>query len=85
MKSVEIYITNSCGYCRMAKSLLTRKGVKFHVIDVSNDPDMRMGMTERAGGRRTVPQIFIGEIHIGGYDDLHDLEARGALDPMLGR
>jgi glutaredoxin 3 len=85
MKSVEIYTTNSCGYCRMAKSLLTRKGVKFHEIDISNDPDMRMAMNERAGGRRTVPQIFIGETHIGGCDDLHALENSGALDTLLGR
>lgn len=83
MKSVEIYTTPFCPYCHMAKALLLRKGVAFTEIDVSRDPALRRAMVERAGGRRTVPQIFIGAEHVGGSDDLHALDARGRLDPML--
>lgn len=83
MKSVEIYTTPSCPYCHAAKRLLDRKGVHYAEIDVSRDPDLRARMTTRAGGRRTVPQIFIGGSHVGGSDDLHALDAQGGLDPML--
>ncbi|GAB1479202.1 glutaredoxin 3 [Paracoccaceae bacterium] len=83
MKPVEIYTTPTCPYCLAAKRLLTRKGVAFAEIDVSRDPSLRIAMTERAGGRRTVPQIFIGGTHIGGSDDLHALDHDGKLDPML--
>ncbi|MCE6961056.1 glutaredoxin 3 [Cereibacter sphaeroides] len=83
MKSVEIYTTPTCGYCQAAKALLRRKGVPFAEIDVSADPSLRNRMTERAGGRRTVPQIFIGEHHVGGCDDLHELDDAGKLDPLL--
>lgn len=83
MKTVEIYTTPTCPYCLAAKRLLTKKGVAFTEIDVSRDPDLRVKMTERAGGRRTVPQIFIGGQHVGGSDDLHALDAEGSLDPML--
>lgn len=83
MQPVEIYTTPTCPYCLAAKRLLTRKGAEFTEIDVSRDPDLRIAMTDRAHGRRTVPQIFIGGQHVGGSDDLHALDARGGLDPML--
>ncbi|MBJ2151136.1 glutaredoxin 3 [Pseudomonas sp. GX19020] len=83
MPKVEIYTTPTCPYCLAAKRLLTKKGVAFTEIDVSRDPDLRIAMTNRAGGRRTVPQIFIGETHVGGSDDLHALEHEGRLDPLL--
>lgn len=83
MKAVEIYTTPTCPYCLAAKRLLGKKGVVFTEIDVSRDPDLRQAMTGRAGGRRTVPQIFIGNVHVGGSDDLHRLDHEGLLDPML--
>lgn len=83
MKPVEIYTTPLCGFCHAAKSLLTRKGVAFTEIDVSRDPQLRAAMVDRAGGRRTVPQIFIGGTHVGGCDDLYALDGAGRLDPML--
>lgn len=82
MPPVEIYTTQWCPYCRMAKALLTRKGVPFKEIDVSSG-DIRQAMIERANGRMTVPQIFIGKVHVGGSDDLHELEHEGRLDPLL--
>ncbi len=83
MQPVEIYTTPFCGYCRRAKQLLDRKGVAFTEIDVSADPARRSAMVERAGGRRTVPQIFIGPTHVGGSDELHALERAGRLEPLL--
>jgi glutaredoxin 3 len=83
MKPVEIYTTQTCPYCMMAKRLLTRKGVAFTEIDVGRNPESRATMMTRAGGRRTVPQIFIGGVYVGGSDDLHDLDDAGKLDPML--
>ena len=83
MKPVEIYTTPTCPYCQAAKRLLARKGVTYSEIDVSGDPALRAAMTERAGGRRTVPQIFVGEVHVGGCDDLHALDRAGKLDPLL--
>jgi glutaredoxin 3 len=83
MPPVIIYTTAFCGFCQSAKRLLAQKGVKFQEIDVSFDPAQRAEMVRRAGGRRTVPQIFIGERHIGGYDDLYGLDARGELDTLL--
>lgn len=83
MKPVEIYTTQTCPYCAAAKRLLTRKGVAFTEIDVGRDPSLREAMTRRANGRRTVPQIFIGETHVGGCDDLHELDHAGGLDPLL--
>ena len=83
MKTVEIYTTPTCPYCIAAKQLLRKKGVQYSEIDVSRDPDLRMAMTKRAMGSRTVPQIFIGGQHIGGCDDLHALDLEGGLDPML--
>lgn len=83
MSLVEIYTTPTCPYCARAKHLLTTKGVAFTEIDVSRDPGLRDAMTERAAGRRTVPQIFIDDQHIGGSDDLYALDSAGKLDPLL--
>lgn len=83
MRPVTIYTTPYCGYCMMAKRLLTGKGIAFSEVDVSADPSLRLAMIERAGGRRSVPQIFIGDTHVGGCDDLNALERAGKLDPLL--
>lgn len=83
MKPVEIYTSPLCGYCHAAKRLLTQKGVSFTEIDVSRDADERAKMMERANGRHTVPQIFIGDTHVGGYDDMAALDRTGKLDPLL--
>ena len=83
MVKVEIYTTRYCPYCIAAKALLTRKNVPFTEIDVSGDAEGRAKMVERANGRMTVPQIFIGAVHVGGSDDLHALERAGKLDPLL--
>jgi len=84
MAKVEIYTTPTCPYCHAAKALLAEKGVDFSEITVL-DPDLREKMTQRAHGRRTVPQIFIGETHVGGYDDMAALDRRGGLDPLLAQ
>lgn len=84
MTSVEIYTTTICPYCVRAKSLLTKKGVAFQEINVEDDETLREAMIQRAGGRRSVPQIFIGDRHVGGCDDLYALDRQGALDPLLG-
>ena len=81
---IEVYATRTCPYCAAARGLLDRKGVSYELIDVGADPDRRAEMTKRAGGRRTVPQIFIGSTHVGGSDDLHALDKRGKLDALLG-
>lgn len=83
MRPVEIYTTPICPYCLAAKRLLQKKGVAYSEIDVSRDPALRAAMIERARGRRTVPQIFVGGVHVGGCDDLHDLDHAGKLDPLL--
>ncbi len=83
MAEVVIYTTSMCPYCYRAKALLTKKGVTFTEIDVGMDPDKRQEMIQRANGRRTVPQIFINDQHVGGSDDLHALDAQGKLDPLL--
>ena len=83
MRPVEIYTTQTCPYCHAAKRLLDRKGVKYTEIDVGRDPGLRSAMTQRANGRRTVPQIFVGAVHVGGSDDLHALDHAGKLDPLL--
>ena len=83
MKPVKIYTTTYCGYCVRAKDLLTRKGVKYEELDVTGNDDMRSKLVEMSGGQRTVPQIFIGDTHVGGYSDLARLESEGRLDPML--
>jgi glutaredoxin 3 len=83
MSQVTIYTTAFCPYCHAAKALLNRKGIAFVEIDVSYDPEGRKRMAVRANGRRTVPQIFIGPSHVGGFDDLHALDSRGGLEPLL--
>lgn len=83
MANVIIYSTPVCPYCDRAKALLKNKGQKYEVIDVSVDPALREEMMQKAGGRRTVPQIFINGRHIGGFDDLYALDQRGGLDPLL--
>lgn len=83
MRPVEIYTTPICPYCHAAKRLLQKKGVAFAEIDVSRDPSLREAMTQRSKGRRTVPQIFVGDTHVGGCDDLYALEDAGKLDPLL--
>ena len=83
MKPVEIYTTPICGFCRMAKSLLDKKGVSYTEIDVMVNPSKKSEMVSRANGGRTVPQIFIGGAHVGGCDDLYELERAGRLDGML--
>ncbi|MEX0317738.1 MAG: glutaredoxin 3 [Ruegeria sp.] len=83
MKAVEIYTSPLCGFCHAAKRLLTQKGISFTEIDVMRNPNRKPEMIQRANGRRTVPQIFVGETHVGGCDDLYDLERSGKLDPLL--
>ncbi|MEY1557144.1 glutaredoxin 3 [Yoonia sp. R2331] len=83
MQTVEIYTSPTCGYCHMAKRLLTAKGVSFQEIDVVRDPAKRAEMMQRANGGRTVPQIFVGATHVGGYDDMAALDRAGKLDPLL--
>lgn len=83
MPQIDVYTTPYCPYCLAAKRLLAKKAVLINEIDVSRDPALRQAMTARAGGRRTVPQIFIGALHIGGSDELHALDHAGRLDPLL--
>jgi glutaredoxin 3 len=82
---VVIYTNMWCPYCHRAKGLLEKKGVKFHEIDVTFDPDKRAEMSAKAEGRRTVPQIFIEGRGIGGSDELAALDDAGELDRLLGR
>jgi glutaredoxin 3 len=83
MSPVTIYTTRFCPYCISAKDLLRKKKVDYAEIDVTGDPASRHKMSEKADGRTTVPQIFIGGRHIGGCDDLYDLDEAGQLDPLL--
>jgi len=83
MKRVLVYSSLICPYCVMAKRLLSRKGVPYEEVLVDVECGRRSEMQQRAGGRRTVPQIFVGEHHVGGYDDLAALERAGKLDPLL--
>jgi glutaredoxin 3 len=84
MARVEIYTRAFCGYCTRAKRLLDSKGVAYEEVDVGMDSGKRAEMIQRANGRTSVPQIFIGERHVGGSDDLHALDYDGKLDSMLG-
>lgn len=84
MAKIEIYTKDWCPYCSRAKSLLKTKGSVFEEISISDHPERRGEMIERAGGRTTVPQIFIDGRHIGGCDDLVALDRSGGLDPLLG-
>jgi glutaredoxin 3 len=83
MSNVTIYTKSTCPYCHAAKDLLTRKGATYDEILVDGNRAEQMKMAARAGGRSTVPQIFIGDKHVGGCDDLYDLEADGKLDALL--
>ncbi len=83
MQDVFIYTTSLCPYCHMAKELLQSKGVRYEEIDVSAAAHLRAEMRNKSGGRNTVPQIWIGERHVGGCDDLYALDRAGQLDPLL--
>lgn len=83
MKPVELYTSPMCGFCHAAKRLLNQKGVSFSEVDIWAEPDRKAEMIQRANGGRTVPQIFIGDVHVGGCDELYALERAGKLDPML--
>jgi glutaredoxin 3 len=85
MTAVDIYTILYCPYCADAKDLLRGKGVDFHEIDATGKKDVRKQMIERANGRSTYPQIFIGSTHVGGCDDLYALDAAGKLDPLLAQ
>lgn len=84
MASITVYSTMLCPYCSAAKRLLGDKGVSFEEIDLTMNPKARAVMMDKSGGRHTVPQIFIGDTHVGGYDDLSALEHEGKLDALLG-
>ncbi|MBA5778713.1 glutaredoxin 3 [Stappia sp. F7233] len=83
MKKVVIYTRDFCGYCAKAKRLLAQKGVDFHEIDATGSATKRTEMIQKAKGRSTFPQIFIGDFHVGGCDELHALDRAGKLDPLL--
>jgi glutaredoxin 3 len=83
MPKIRIYTTPICPYCVRAKALFAKKGVPFEEIDVFMDEDAMKEMLERSDGARTVPQIFIGEKHVGGCDELYALDRAGELDPLL--
>ena len=83
MPKIKIYTTPICPYCVRAKALLKKKGASFEEVDVFMDTDARAEMESKSGGRYTVPQIFIGDRHVGGCDDLYALERAGELDPLL--
>ncbi|HEX8900035.1 glutaredoxin 3 [Vitreimonas sp.] len=82
MRPVVVYTRAYCGYCSRAMELLRRKGVQVTEIDATSDPEKRQEMIQRSG-RWTFPQIFVGDTHVGGCDDLHALERDGGLDPLL--
>ena len=83
MNTVEIYTSPLCGFCHAAKRLLSQKGVSFSEVNVMTQPKHKAEMMQRANGRHTVPQIFIGETHVGGCDELYALERAGKLDQLL--
>lgn len=83
MAEVVIYTRQLCGFCTAAKRLLEKKGVDYQEFDATFDPALRQEMVQRANGRATFPQIFVGSTHVGGCDELHDLERAGKLDPLL--
>jgi len=83
MQPVEMYTSPLCGFCHAAKRLLKQKGVTFSEIDVFLHPSRKPEMIQRANGGRTVPQIFVGDTHVGGCDDLFELERAGKLDALL--
>jgi glutaredoxin 3 len=83
LADVVLYTKPGCPYCMAAKSLFERKGVDFTEIVASNDPEKKAEMVEKSGGKATFPQIFVGGKHLGGSDDVHALDSRGGLDPLL--
>lgn len=83
MQPVVIYTTTSCVYCRSAKAWFAARGVSFREVDVTGDDAARATLVERSGGQRTVPQIFVGDVHVGGYSDLVALDAAGKFTPLL--
>jgi glutaredoxin 3 len=83
MQTIEIYTKPTCGYCHMAKRVLTAKGVSFTEVNITAQPEKRAEMIQRAKGSSTVPQIFIGGKHVGGCDDLMTLDRQGKLDALL--
>ena len=83
MRTITIYTTALCPYCHRAKQLLSQKAAPFQEIDVTDHPASRQQMLARAGGRTSVPQIWIGDTHVGGCDDLYALERAGTLDAMI--
>lgn len=82
---IVLYSTAWCPYCVRARALLERKGLPFREIKVDKDPAEREAMLARSGGRRTVPQIFVGDHHVGGFDELYALDRAGKLDELTGR
>jgi glutaredoxin 3 len=83
MPEITVYTKDYCPYCHAAKELLRKKGAAFTEVDIQKHPDRRAEMIEKAGGKTTVPQIFIGGRHVGGCDDIHALDSAGQLDPLL--
>ena len=83
MSQVTLYTTSMCPYCVRAKRLLDRKGVPYEEINLDGDWDGRRALVQKANGSRTVPQIFVGPVHVGGFDDMNALDRRGRLDPLL--
>jgi glutaredoxin 3 len=83
MPPITIYTKSTCPYCAAAKQLLNQKGARFTEIEITGKPELREEMIAKAGGRTTVPQIFIGDTHVGGCDDIHALDAKGGLDRLL--
>lgn len=83
MKKIEVYSTDHCPYCVKAKALLDRKGFSYTEINVTGDDDARVALVQKAKGMRTVPQIFIDDRHIGGCDDLYQLDSSGELDSLV--
>ncbi len=85
MANIELFTTDYCPYCKRAKALLDKKGAKYQETDLTHDEAGRLKLVERSGGRKTVPQIFIDNYHIGGFDDLNALDQKGGLDPLLAK
>ena len=85
MAAIDIYTIRYCPYCFDAKDLLTRKGAHFNEIDATGNREIRQEMMQRANGRSTYPQIFVGSTHVGGCDDLYALDEAGKLDPLLAQ
>lgn len=83
MAKVVIYTRSLCGFCTAAKRLLDKKGVTYQEFDATFDPKLRQKMMQDSSGRSTFPQIFVGKMHVGGCDELHDLERAGKLDTLL--